>query len=168
VPLDGDDEALVRFLDGFDGSVPGISRGYDQAFADSRRGLMVARVYLPFQLGPGDDGEVRAGDDIDRMSWMAQVFCPDLMPFYVLDKRAALLHVEDLQSAAYAENGKIARQSVSDERALQFVADVVGFFGQRTWCFSVESRVDVNAAHEYKAVEAFETLAFNQFNLSRP
>ena len=74
----------------------------------------------------------------------------------MLNQGSAAGHVEDLQTTADGEQGQIAIESVANERALDFVALVVGVFGFRVWELAIERGVDIGTAHEKQAREAVQ------------
>jgi hypothetical protein len=67
-----------------------------------------------------------------------------------------LLHVEDLEAAAYTQDGDVAVYRGGNGGALGSVALGIGFFGFGTTPFSEEGGVDIGASHEKKAVNAVE------------
>src|ERR1035438_5274367 len=66
----------------------------------------------------------------------------------MLHQSAAVLHIQDLESPADSEQWKIAVEELLNERALQFVARIVGRVRLGLTNFAVERGVHVGTTHE--------------------
>src|SRR5579883_621037 len=173
MPLHCQDEAPVATLERFDNAIFRITSADFETRADAAGGLMMPGIDLPARVSC-NFRQQRPWLDADLVDAGAFVFELGIVftGFHMLDKRAAVIDVQKLQSATDGENGEIAGKRLIDELEFDFVANVVRAVGLRMRSLVIAARVHVGSAHQEQAGSTVESqflrhIARNRFETGR-